>query len=100
MFGPRIGGPNSPSRPELRRGLDVCPIPAKGLHLRLPFQLQKLLFALDTPAVASQFAIFADHAMTGDGYCHRVGGASASHGSRGLWHADLPGYGAVGTCFS
>jgi hypothetical protein len=66
----------------------------------LPFKFEQLLFAFDAPAVATEFTVFANYAVAGDGYCYRVCGACPRYGSRGFGHSDLLRYGAVGAGFS
>src|ERR1022692_746975 len=59
-----------------------------------------MLLALDAPAVTAQLAILSDYAVARDRDCDSVGGAGPCYGSGRRRHADLFGYGAIGTGFS
>src|SRR5262245_30523330 len=76
-------------------GISVCPLSRfSGLSFRPRFErcrfllFEQLALALNAPAVAAQFAVFADDAVAGRDECRRIRSASAGDGARGCGLAD------------
>ena len=85
-------------------GLAFRLIPPKNL-LHLPstagaqqasFRVQQPLLAPDAAAESAQFAVAADHAVTGNNHGHRIFIIHVAHGSEGLRAADGAGHIPVG----
>ena len=65
-------------------------------HFQQPFLCRQAISA----AVAVEFAVFADDAVTGNHKRHGVGGVGASHSAVGVGMPDLHGDIGVGLCFA
>src|SRR5215216_1284436 len=65
------------------------------------FQPQQPFFCLESlaAAIAVQFAIFTDHAVTGNYDWHGIGGVGAAYGARGAWSSDFDCDVVIAACF-
>src|SRR5579872_7182119 len=64
------------------------------------FHRQQALLAFHAPAVTTCRTVFADHTMTGNRQCHRIGCAGASYGAHGCGTADGGSYLCVRLCLA